>query len=251
MKKASSLIFGIGITAILIITGCAKKEDVNTDNPAAPATVTTPSIAIKDSYGTLVAVRSVSYTMVGGFTIPVEVNTAVAAFPSAPGSTTLLDAGTVTINSKGLTKQNNNAYVYQNLTSPLDFSDIIWNVSGSGAIPAISYTDNKPIPDYSGYTDLPASLTRSAGLEINLAGKITGADSVYVIIADVNSKYLLRRLGGGASKCSFTPADLATLSAGTGMLQVVPWNYDKEDFSDKPFYFVIESVYTKSGVTIN
>ncbi len=251
MKKLGSIISGLSIAVIFAVTGCAKKEDVNTDNPAVPATGTTPSITINDSYGTLVAVRSVSYTMAGGFTIPVEVNTAVAAFPSAPGSATFLDAGTVTINSKALTKQSNNSYVYQNLTSPLNFSTIDWNVSGSGSIPAISYTDNKPIPDYSGYADLPASLTRSAGLEINLAGKITGADSVYVIIADMNSKYILRRLGGGASKCSFTPADLGTLSAGAGMLQVVPWNFEREDYSDKPFYFVIESVYTKSGIMIN
>jgi len=238
------------LTVLLLLNGCNKKDETTPDNTNT-TTSTTPSIEISGSYGTLVAIRTVSYTTVGGFTIPVETNTAVAAFPTAPGSSTFVDAGTVTLNSKSLTRQSNNAYVYQDLLNPLSFSSITWNVSGAGSIPAISYTDDKPVPDYTGYNDLPGSVTRSAGLEIDLSGKVSGADSIYVIVADLNSKYIIRRLAGNAASCSFTAAELNTLAAGTGMLQVVPWNYEREDFSDKDFYFVIESVWSKIGITIN
>lgn len=248
MKNTLKSILFAGAMASLVITGCKKAEEAVT--PTTPTT-TSPSITIHDGYGALVAVRSVSYTTVAGITVPMEVNTAVAAFYASTGSSTLVDGGTVTINSKALTKSSNNAYSYQNLTDPLTFSTITWNVSGSGSVPAISYTDDRPIPDYSGFSTLPTTVTRSAGLTIALGDAISGADSVYVILTDYASHSLLKRVSGNASECAFSASELASFTAGQGMIQVCPWNYKPEDFNDKKYYFVIESAYTKQGITIN
>ena len=243
-----------GMTLILfmaiILSGCSKVED---DIPEQPQTNSNNgyTITISDGYGVLAAVRSVSLTTVGGYTVPVEVNTAVAAFTSSSGSGTFIDAGTVTLNSKSLTKATNNSYYYQNLMDPLNFSSITWNVSGAGSVPAISYTDDRPIPQYTDFSALPSTLKRNAGLSIVLGSTITNADSVYVLVTDYNGKTVLRRMGGNASQCVFSGSDLSALSAGQGMIQVVPWNYKTEDYSDRKYYFIIESAYTRQGVTIN
>jgi hypothetical protein len=250
MKNMFKTIFFAGALASFVISGCDKAKEATPENPN-NNTSTAPTITMSDGYGVLAAVRSVSQTTVAGITVPVEVNTAVAAFSSSMGSSTFVDAGTVTLNSKGLTKSSNNAYTYQNLTDPLSFSTITWNVSGSGSVPAISYTDDRPIPGYSGFDALPSTVTRSAGVTISLGSAISNADSVYVIVTDYDNHMVLKRLAGGAAQCTVSAAELAGFTAGQGMLQVVPWNYKDEDFNDKKFYFVIESAYTKQGITID
>ena len=144
MKHLIKSVVIAGTLVSLMISGCNKTSDVvpETTTPAAAA----PTITFTDGYGALAAVRSVSYTTVAGMTIPLEVNTAVAAFTTTMGGSTFVDGGTVTLNTKGLTKSTNNAYVYQNLTDPLTFSTLAWNVTGSSSVPAISYTDDRPVP---------------------------------------------------------------------------------------------------------
>ena len=245
--------FAVALTTI-IFSGCTKTEDVIDDTLNNNNTTTTSSTTpnLKDGYGVLAAVTSVSYTTVQGITIPVTTNTATAGFFSAPGLNNMVDAGTVTLNSKTLTKSSNNAYVYDKLTDPLSFSQVTWSVSGSANVPAISYTDDRQMPDFTGFNTLPATVTKANGLTISLGGAISNADSVYVIVSGGNNQYILKRLGGNASQCVFSASDLSPLgNTSTGMIQVAPWNYKKEDFNDKPYYFVLETVYSKIGVAIN
>jgi hypothetical protein len=239
------------VLAATVLTGCDKSDDTNpTENTTTPSTSnTTPNL--KDGYGVLAAVRSVSYTTVAGITVPLDVNTATAGFFTAPGSGNMVDAGTVTLNSKTLTKSSNNAYVYQNLTDPLSFSTVTWNVTGSSNVPAISYTEDRNMPDYSGFNSLPSTITKANGLTVNLSGTITNADSVYVIVAG-GDKYVLKRVAANASQTVFSASDLSVISnTAMGQIQVAPWNYKKEDYNSKPYYFVLETCYTKQGITIN
>jgi hypothetical protein len=251
-RKIQNTFFAVAI-ATLVFSGCSKNNDVtpgNNTNTNAPGTGNaTPSL--KDGYGVLAAVRSVSYTTVQGISIPLDVNTATAGFLTAPGSTNFTDAGTVTLNTKTLTKSSNNAYIYDDLTAPLSFSQVAWSVSGSSGVPAISYSDDRSLPDYSGYSSLPTTVTKSAGLTVSLGSAVSNADSVYVIVSG-GDKYVLKRLGGSASQCVFSASDLSVIgNTSTGMIQVAPWNYKKEDFNDKPYYFILETCYSKIGVTIN
>jgi hypothetical protein len=184
-------------------------------------------------------------------TIPLEVNTAVAVFSTTQGSGVFTDAGTVTLNTKGLTKSSNNAYLYQNLTDPLSFSTLSWSVSGSSTVPAISYTDDRPVPDYSGFSSLPTTITKTAGVTISLGSAVTNADSIYVTVTDYNNHQILKRLAGNANECVIGSAELSAFTPGQGMIQVCPWNMKAEDISSKKFYFIIESAFTKQGITIN
>lgn len=251
MKHISKLLFTTGIIVTMIFSGCTKTEDILPETPETPTAASTPSITFGDGYGVLAAVKSVSFTTVAGYTVPVEVNTAVAAFPSSPNSTAFLDAGSVSLNGKALTKSSNNAYVYQNFTDPLSFSQQSWVVSGSGSVPGITYSEDRPMPDFSGFASLPSTIAKSGGITIALGSAVSYADSVYVIIADYNNGYLLKRVGGGAADVVFSAADLSKLASGQAMMQVCPWNFKDEDFNDRKFYFVNETVYTKMGITIN
>ncbi len=250
MKNFMKATLFAGAMFSLVMTGCDKAKDVLPDDTN-PTNTSSPSIIMGDGHGVLAAVRSVSYTTVAGVTVPLEVNTAVAAFNVSAGSSSFADGGAVTLNGKGLAKSSNNAYSYQNLTDPLTFSSVSWNVAGSSSVPAFSYSDDRAFPDYSGFSSLPATVTRSSGVTISLGSMVSNADSVYVILTDYNNHSILKRLGGNASSCTFSAAELGGFTAGQGMVQVTPWNYKAEDFSSKKFYFVLESAYTKQGITIN
>lgn len=250
MKQVLKITLFAGILATLIISACSKSSDSDSSTPA-PTTSSTPTPTFGDGWGMMAAVTSVSYQVVAGVTIPVIINTATAAFQASAGSTSYVDAGTVTLNSKALTKSTNNVYIYDKLTDPLDFTQVTWSVSGAGSVPAINYTDDKPIPDFSGYNSLPSTVDRSSNLIISLSGTLSDCDTVYVLISGSNGKFILKSLPGSASECKFSAAELSVLAAGTGLLQVAPWNYKSEDISSKKFYFVNEKAYTKTGVTIN
>jgi hypothetical protein len=250
MKNLIRITIVTGTVVSLMISGCAKKT-TTPETPTNTTTTSVPTITISDGYGVLAAVRSISYTTVAGYTVPLEVNTAVAAFPIALGSTTFTEGGTVTLNTKALTKSENNAYVYQNLTDPLSFSTLNWSVSGSSSVPVISYSEDKPIPDYSGFSSLPTTISKASGVTISLGSAISNADSIYVVVADFNNHRIMKRLAGNAGECVIGSSELSTFTTGQGMVQVCPWNFKSEDFSSKKFYFIIEAAYTKQGITIN
>lgn len=253
MKHTLNIFVTSLLSAGILFSGCSKKtEDIVNKNTNNTNTTTATTPTFSDGYGTLAAVETLSYQLVSGVLFPIQLNTGVAAF-YAPGSSGMTDGGTVTLNGKALAKQSNNSYVYQNVTDPLVFSgNFAWNVSGSSSVPAISYTDDRPMPAYSDYSSLPSSVTRSAGLTLNLSGTISGADSVYVVLISSGSNVLIRKLGGSATQCVFSPSELSVLGATTtGIIEVCPWNYKTEDISSKKFYFVNEAAYTKSGISIN
>ena len=249
MRNIIKTTLSIVIFASVMFYGCSKKDSTTpatTDNSGS-----TVSITVSDAAGALAAITSVSYTTVAGYTIPVTVNTATGVFFSTPGSSTYVDAGSITLNSNSLTKQSNNAYVYQNLTSPLTFPPVTWNVAGSGSVPSFNYTDDRPMPTFSGYDALPSTVTKASGVTIALGSAVLDADSVYVVLHDYSNKTLLKRVAGNAASVTFTATELSAFTTGNGMVQVAPWNLKSEDFSSKKFYFINETCYTKMGIAIN
>jgi hypothetical protein len=254
MTNISKTILALTGFAVLFFSSCSKTTEEVLDT--ANNTVSTPSVTVptfNDGYGALAAVTTVSTQTVGGVTVPVSINLGVAAFFTSAGGSSKTSGGTVNLNGKTLTQNSDNSYVYQKLTDPLSFAGgITWDVSGSGTVPAFSYTDDKPVPTYSDGANLPSTVTRSAGLTMDLAGKVSGADSIYVVLISTGSSYIIKHLAGNASQCVFTPAELSGLAASTtGIIEVCPWNYKSEDFSGKKFYFINEGAYTRSGITIN
>lgn len=248
MNKRYDILPLAGLLLMMGAASCDEKGDVLPDT--SNNTGVTISHTINDAYGVMVALRTVTTQEVSGIQIPVEFNTGVATFPTAPGSSTFIDAGTVTLNGKNLDRQSNNSYLYDDLLDPLSFSTVSWSVSGANGIPAITYSEDKPFPLYNDAGSLPSSVTRSSGFTLSLSGQFSNADSVYVLIADSKGKMILKRFGPSPAEAVFTSAELSTLASGTGIFEVVPWSYKTEDFSDKTFYFILESAYVKSGISI-
>lgn len=231
--------------AALLLPGCNKDED-NPDNNSG----TTPEFSYNDAFGVLVAVKSVSYTSVGGFEVPVEANSASAFFPTDAGASTFVDAGTVTIEGKSLDKQSNNMYLYTNYLSPLTLSNPEWNVSGSGNVPSFSKTLTRPLPLFSGYSALPSSISKGSGVTIALGTAVSAADSVIVLIASSNNA-VIKSVAGNAASVTFSATELSELSAGNqGSVSVSPYNITTETISSKKFYFVNESSYLKTGIPV-
>ncbi|PKP02281.1 MAG: hypothetical protein CVU14_03750 [Bacteroidetes bacterium HGW-Bacteroidetes-9] len=231
--------------SVFILTGCSK-DDETPDT----TTTTTNEFSYDDSFGVFVAVKSISTQTVGGITIPVEVNTATAAFMESAGSSTLVDGGAVSINNKSLKKVQNNAYIYDDLLNPLDLSTITWTAAGNSNVPAINKTVNRGFPSFSGADALPASISKASGFSISLANKVSNADSVIIVVAS-NNKSAYKIVAGNAASVNFSSSDLSGVEASaTGLVSVSPYNISTETISSKKYYFINESVYTKATVNI-
>lgn len=247
MKSKLSLFFSSMVLLAFLFVSCDKKEDETPENSNQSST---ENLNFSDSYGVLAAIKSISYQTVGGFTIPVEVNTAVAAFIPSPGATTFSPAGNVTINGSSLKKFENNSYIYDNLLNPLTFNTVQWEVSGEGDVPTISKTVNRGFPDFSSYSSIPESFSLASGLSVPLGSSISNADSVVVVVAG-SKDAKVKIVRAGAANATFSAAELSNLGTGaTGMISVTPYNFTIETISGRKYYFVNESNYTKLNVNI-
>lgn len=244
MKKLFLLFFLAN--AAMLFNGCTKDDTSNSNSNSS-----TPTPSFGDGIGVMAAVTTVTYTTVMGTPFPTELNTAVAAFMSTPGSTTYVDAGNVSLNSAALKKYDNNTYLYDNVLSPISFSSIQWTVEGKNDVPAVNKTVTRGMPEFSDYSGLPSSVSKSAGFSVSLGSNVSNADSVYVVFSDMGDHYLIKRVKGNGASVTFSASDLADFKTGTALLQVAPWNYSSESISGKLFYFVNEAVVSKMDVTLN
>ena len=228
-----------------IFTGCSKDDDSPDENAS-----TNNEFSFDDSFGVFVAVKSVSTQDVGGFSVPIEVNTATAAFFESAGSSSLIDAGAITLNNKSMKKVQNHAYIYDDLMNPLDFNEVTWVAAGNANVPAINKTVSRGFPAFSGADALPASISKASGFSISLGSKVSKADSVIVVVGS-NNKSVHKIVGGNVASVSFSSAELSGVEASSvGLISVSPYNISSETISSKRYYFINETVYSKFNVNI-
>ncbi|MDD3742509.1 MAG: hypothetical protein PHX54_02650 [Lentimicrobiaceae bacterium] len=245
MKTSAKLLTLLVALSALVFTGCEKDED---ETPAENPTAN--EFNFSDSYGVFVAVKSVTTQSMGGITIPIEVNTATAVFMSSAGNNTFVEAGEVKLNNKSLKKYQNNAYVYDDLVNPLDFSSVSWSASGKGDVPAINKVVTKGFPAFSNADNIPASISLAEGFSISLGSQISKADSVIVVVGG-NNKSVYKTVGGNAASVSFSSADLNNIgTTSAGLISVTPYNFTTETIASKRYYFINETVYNKANVNI-
>ena len=245
------------VSAVMTLASCDKEEE-ETPTPVTPPAASAPATinpAGSDAFGALIALQTANYIAVpflGEINQPV--NTGVAVFGNLSGGT-YVDAGNVTINTKALTKQTNNYYIYTPAaTDPLgpDLSDnVTWNVTGNSgnSVPALNNvipSQSFPVaPKYDGVTSIP----RNAAFTVSSTILITGADTTYFSLFSPTTS-LQKRVAGDVQSVTFTAEEMATLGAGTGYVQIAPYSMSSQTFDGKKIYFVNESVVTKS-VTFN
>ncbi len=259
MKKLILAIVPVIITAAL--TSCSKTETPEVPNPvdtttkptSAAPTPFTPTVA--DVNGSMAAVQ-MSYKMEQmGISVDVDYETAVATFYNG---STMVDAGTVSVNSINLEKQTNNSYLKMATTgltvADLKYSSgVDWSVSGGvNGVPAISYKHGTNFPSYTG--NVPDALTKANGLSFSFTSSNTkNADSVYVFIAAPNGKTFLRGYAPNAGSVTISASDLSglpTVSDKTAYLEVLPVKFAVETFSGKRFVFIKEQAIVRN-ININ
>ncbi|MFM2285846.1 MAG: hypothetical protein RLZZ543_1343 [Bacteroidota bacterium] len=242
------------LTSSLALSSCKKDEEEEPEPAPAPAAPSNPIPAPSAAFGALVAVQTSNYVtvpLIGEINQPVGVAVGVFGNLLTPA---YVNAGTVQVNATALTQQSNKTYLYTPAaTTPtgIDFNDsVIWSVSGDATTtaPAIDYTvpRNMPTgPKYSGST----TIGRTADFTLNSSVAIADADSIiYNVIS--NGKTITRTTAGTIQSVTFSAAEMGTLTAGGGYVQIVPFNISAQTFSGKQIYFVNESVATKQ-VTFN
>ena len=165
------------------------------------------------------------------------------------------DAGTVSLNGIAVARTTypggDSVYYYTMLydtATPNTFhpdSNALWSVTGSGYIPAFSYSDTATFPGYKGH--LPISVSKAAGLTLTIdATTVYGADSVFIIIADSINNLVYKNVPAGAGAVTFTPSELLALHTTSGSatmpawLKVFPYRYTVQQIGGKQFAFVKE-----------
>ena len=241
MKK-TCLFLSLGLLCSAFMIGCNKSTTSTTPSSSAP-TVTTPS----DADGAMAAVQVITTQTVAGFTIPINIGTAVAWFGSA---SSYKDAGNVSCATNALTKSNN-AYVFQpSQSSPQGItfsSNVTWDVTGNtgNGISAFNYSDNSTFPSLS---DINNSGTVSAAGSFTLsATSAVYGDSVIFVVAG-SQKHISYIAGPNISSHTFSAAEMATVGASgnnTGLLQIAPYIVNHQTINSKSYYFVKETCVSK------
>lgn len=156
MKK---IFYTAGILATLsltLFTSCKKDKEVFPTKSQENGNYTEFSYStpyfptISDADGILIAVQvsDEKTVVVSPFVNMYEYG--MAKFPASTGNfSSLVDAGTVSVNDSNLVKSSDNSYLSSATTFSLNFGNTVaWNVTGNGANPAMSNTLTGSNPSY-------------------------------------------------------------------------------------------------------
>jgi hypothetical protein len=234
---------------------CSKDEDSPT-----PEVVATPTPAptggggntTGDPYPTLAgadaslwAVKSISVTTVTGIgDIETTIGIGVGVFFDGSGG--MVDVGSVSLNTKALTKNANNSYTFQPSASEptgIDFSsgDVMWSVAGGNGFPAITKDVSSISFPIVGAVNSSTTITKANGYTLSV-NNVSGADSVLFLIGDVN-----KTIVGNATSCTFSASELSGLATGTTVAQVAAYITTNETVGGKKVYYGKETVQTKTA----
>jgi hypothetical protein len=261
MKKTFLILTGVAIT--LGFSSCKKegctdptatnynmtatKDDGSCEFASNPVASQPYTPLFTGTYGALIAIKTITTTSTPIGEMDTSVGTAVAVFSENSGSS-LVGAGTVAVDTKELSVQNNNSYVYMIQTSNptgITYSNTVnWTGTG-GAWPAFNATTSQGFSTVGSITTGNPKTSENYTLVTN---QITNADSVLFALYGQNSQ-VTKILPGNATSYTFTASEVSAAGAGTGLVQVVGLKYDLQSINAKDYYLINETVRTKT-VTI-
>lgn len=234
MKKSKLLLLPAAL--MLAFASCTPEETPEPEVPTntTPTAPEPPKPQPAGVHGALIALQMDFTYTASGFPVTLSTEMGIAAFYDAIGSSTLVDGGTVTVNSNALTKNANNSYLVTAgiptqtpTTLGLD-GNINWNVSGSSNVPAFGYNIDGTVYPFVDYTGtIPTDITKANGMVLNFTTANTkSADSVYVMIVSGSTTFL-KSYHGNAGNVTITAAELSGLAASSSTapayIEIVPW----------------------------
>lgn len=247
MRKLSYLL--VPALGALLMSSCVKTPD-----PVVPTTTTTtqntgptPQVPTQSNVdGVLAAIKMNFKIEQSGFTIDVVSEVGVASMYASTGSSTIVDAGTIKLNTNALDKNSNNSYSKTATTgqTPADLglsSGANWDVSGAGSVSAFTHNHGTTFPKYTG--TMPTSITKANGLTLTFSSSnVSNADSVYVFIASGNNSFIkgYAANAGSITVTSSELSNLATVSDNTAILEILPVKIDLVTKNSKKYAFVKE-----------
>lgn len=244
---SKNLFFILGLSVLTVFSAC-KKED---DNPPA----TTPADPVPtptDADGVCVSIKSSSVITIPGFGDQTTfLGLASAFFPVSGNTSSFNDAGTVSVNTIGLTKQSNNSYMFQpsQTNASIDFdSSNDWSIGGSGNVPAFNYSNSTAIPKIG---NLTAGSTVNIGSDLTLGVDLTNSatalnnpDSIYFGVYGTSGSVIVSK-PGNITSYTFTAAEMSGVGTGSGFVQIAAMKFNPQTLSGKKIYFINEGVFTK------
>lgn len=255
--KQLSINFLLLLALSITFTSCSK--DDNSNNTQSQTVPNSTPNAPSDADGLLAAVNSIQVQEIPNPTnnplfpseIEVEFNVGVGAFFENNDPESLLEAGTVTVNTDNdLEKQSNNSYVStydQTSTDGMDLGfgtgdQVDWAVSGGAGASAFNYTTTKRMPGSLSFVGDYSEVDISQSLTVQIDGVVSYADSVLFLLAADNATVQFTGSSNTTSH-TFTASEMSVLG-GTGVVQVVPFTMENATVGGKNIYFVNEVVIT-------
>jgi len=235
----------------LTLTACEKEEVTPTPNAPTPVSGNAnTALYFSDADGVLVSIESATTTQTPIGPIDVPVGLASAFFTNTTGDfTTFANVGAVSVDGQAMTNNNN---IYISTLSPTSPSGISWTngtpweVAGAGSFPRVStFAQNFP---GSSWTINSVAPSTTAAYVLSWSS-VSNADSVICMIVG-GSSFVTKTVAGNQTTCNFTAAQIASVGAGSGLLQVTPYQVESNNFNGKKIYRIMEVVKTKT-VTIN
>jgi hypothetical protein len=244
MKK---VILSLSLVSLLFAS-CDKVKNTTTNPTTTNTNNSAPTPVPGSGDGAIVAVQTVSKTTVSGFPITTTLGTAVAVFGNLAGAS-YSDAGTVMLNTKSLTKQSNNSYVFTPSATDITGIDLSgslnWDVSGGAGVGAFAHNasaQGMPVAD-----DISGSFTTinsNNSFTLSTVGSISNSDSVYFQLSGPSST-VLKRMAGNTSSVTFTAAEVQAAGKGSGVVIIAPWNWTVKSLGGKQINVVNEVALTR------
>jgi hypothetical protein len=238
MKK--SILFSL---LALAFVACEKEEEQPTANPSTPQALQ-PSVGSNPD--AILVALNISSTQDVPFIGPTTIvaGSAVASFPNASGAGQ--NVGSVSCDGTNLSFSNGSYFFQPSATDPtgLDFgSSVPWTVAGGSGVAAFNATYNRSVPRIGLITGATSSTTRGNGLSLSVNSSdantnISNADSLMFVVYDKNGKYLRKTQAKAQTTVAFNAAELNTLAAGAGYVQVNAYNFEVRTISGLEVAFI-------------
>lgn len=233
--------------ATFLFASCDKKTTTTT--PTTTNTNTgTPSPAPASGDGAIVSVLSETKTVVSGFPITTSLGTAVAVFGNLAGGT-YSDAGAITLNTKSLTKQSNNSYVFTPSATDITGIDLSgslnWSVGGGSGVSAFTYDASaQGMPSANEISGSFTTINSANSFTLSTSGSISNSDSVYFQLSGPTST-VLKRVAGNTSSVTFSASEVQSVGKGSGIVTIAPWNWTVQTLGGKQINVVNELALTR------